>query len=85
MLHDAFSFLWHSLAISTHAAAIPFKDNHLALMRNTFRVVESGSRYALGRFLLVDVISGGGKSVVMEFSFSTIKHEEVIQGFQACE
>jgi hypothetical protein len=77
-LYEAtFTFLGSTYAWPAHAVAMPFEDNHLFLMRNTFRLRDSDAKYASGRLSLPIMISGGAKSIVLAAAHDVLVNDKV--------
>ena len=67
---------------------MPFEDNHLGLLRTSFKTYDGNAPFSLGRLTLLVAISGGRKSVLMKFAENVFKSEKVKKAFgctvQAC-
>ena len=60
-----------------------FEDNHLALHKNTFHVLDGEAEFAVGRLSLVVAISGGAKSILLKFVEKALQSSEVKHAFSA--
>ena len=84
-LASAWDFLGDSLSMSPHSCSLVFEDNHLALLKNTFHVLDGEAEFGVARLSLIVAISGGAKSILLGFVEGVLKSQEVTQAFSLAE
>ena len=85
VLTDMFEFFGKTLGLSTHAAALSFEENHLFLLRNTFRVKDEEALYGMGSLALLIAITGGGKSIVLEMAEKVLVDPKVKEALKTAK
>ena len=84
-LAKVFTFFKETLAFSHHTVATLFEDNHIALLRNTFCLIDGSARYSAGRLSLVAASSGASKSPLFGTVNDVLTSDEVKAAFSSAE